>query len=195
MLRAYFIFGWAVFWAIPTHASVPATPQCAAAARIRSLVQPALREAGYAGTTLPANSEITCPAALDGTETLEVASVRWDGLVHSIEVRVRCTRNACLPFVLHVPPTSGETIHNPGNSFPVWKSAGQRFPALDRPVHSLVRPGEIVTLLWEEGSVRMTRTMVCLDRGDAGERVRTRGKQGGHIVRGRVLATGLVKAE
>jgi len=41
----------------------------------------------------------------------------------------------------------------------------------------------------------MTRTMVCLDRGSAGQQVRTRARQGGRMVRARVVGAGLVKAE
>jgi flagella basal body P-ring formation protein FlgA len=60
---------------------------------------------------------------------------------------------------------------------------------------SLVRPGEIVTLLWEDEQMRITRAMVCLDRGGKDQQVRTRAREGGRIVRARVLSAGMVKVE
>ncbi len=195
MLRTYFIFGWVVLSAMasPTNASAP--PHCAGAAQIRALVEPALEKAGFAGARFPASSDITCPGVLDGTETMEVASVRWDALIHSIEVRMRCQRNACLPFVLQVQPGAGETIPPAKNSIHSLAGTGQSLPVLERRGRSLVRAGEIVTVVWEQDGVRVTRPVVCLDRGDAGQLVRTRNQQGGRIVRARVLGTGLVKVE
>jgi flagella basal body P-ring formation protein FlgA len=42
--------------------------------------------------------------------------------------------------------------------------------------------------------MRISRRVVCLDAGGKDQEVRTRSKEGGRVVRARVLAEGLVKA-
>src|SRR5579883_2120164 len=58
----------------------------------------------------------------------------------------------------------------------------------------LVKPGQSVSLLWRLGTLRLVRTMVCLDSGRAGDRVRARGRDGGPVVRARVLSAGWLEA-
>jgi flagella basal body P-ring formation protein FlgA len=58
----------------------------------------------------------------------------------------------------------------------------------------LVKSGQAVNLLWEQGHLRLTRVMISLDSGRAGERIRTRARDGGPIVPGRVISAGWVRA-
>ena len=170
---------------------------CAARQQIHSRLNAALREQILAGVRIPDAGEIACPSVLTGTELLVVASVRRDRLLHSLAARFECTRGGCLPFVVRIAVPQdvrvAESKRDPNRSKPLpARMTNQRFPSA---AHSLVRPGEIVTLLWEEGPMRLTRTMVCLDHGDMGQTVRTRAREGGRVVRAHVLAAGLVKAE
>jgi chemotaxis protein MotA len=54
-----------------------------------------------------------------------------------------------------------------------------------------VRAGQTVTIFWEGGGMRITRTVVCLDSGSPGQQVRTRGQNGGRVVRAQVVGSGL----
>ena len=168
--------------------------KCEAGQQIRTLVEAALREGGFTQTAVPEGDGLICPSAIHEADSLEVVSVRPDALTRAVDVRLRCRlAGSCLPFVVRVP--SRETTGSPrvrtlqAKAPPVQETAK---PVIHEPV---VRRGERVTLLWTQDGLRITRTVVCLDPGGAGQQVRTRGAAGGEIVRARVLRAGWVEAE
>jgi hypothetical protein len=58
----------------------------------------------------------------------------------------------------------------------------------------LVRPGQTVTLLWDQDGIRLVVPAVCLDRGAPGEKVRARMGRGGAVVRAIVVSAGMLRA-
>ena len=61
-------------------------------------------------------------------------------------------------------------------------------------VRTLVKPGQRVELLWDQGGIRLRTSAVCLQAGDAGETVRARLARSGRIVRALVLPDGSLRA-
>lgn len=59
---------------------------------------------------------------------------------------------------------------------------------------ALVRPGQAVTLLWDQDGIRLVIPAVALDPGAPGEPVRARIVRGGRLVRAVVVSAGMVRA-
>lgn len=196
MRLARSILGQMVLWAVVLNAGVkPAIAlPCAAEAQIRVLVEDALSTQTPAGATLPKN--VNCPLFLTGNETLLLTGLRRDPLLHTLEARLQCRSGECLPFLVRfdVPEERGSIdegkVQIVSQARPFVRSVRKLSVTQD-----LVRPGQLVTLLWEKGPLRITRSMVCLDRGIEGQQVRMRSKEGGRIVQGRVVTAELVRAE
>ena len=175
---------------------------CERGPEIRRLTLDALRPSAPSEITLPALEEVTCSGFIPRQEALEVGKVRWDAVLRSFEVRLRCkTAGACLPFLAHVRPRPDEQARGSAarSAAPDWANVTHRLQPERRTsgpatMHPIVRPGQAVTLFWEGGGMRITRTVICLDSGSLGQEVRTRGKDGGRLVRAQVVAVGLVKA-
>jgi hypothetical protein len=175
---------------------------CDSGQQVHQLVEAALRSRGISeDDLLPFDEELCSRAAQvrDG-ESLELMKVRWDQVLRSIELRLRCKSSAaCLPFLLRV-RTRGFERHpafsNGRSSGDGPEDGAQTERTLTRTLRlpKMVRPGQMVTLIWEQGDMRISRRVVCLDVGGKDQEVRTRSKEGGRVVRARVLAEGLVKA-
>ena len=175
---------------------------CDAGPQIQRLVLEALDARGIPeGDVLPFHEELCLRSAgVRAGEAIELMKVRWDEVLRSIEFRLRCKApGVCLPFLLRVrtraagQPPSLATERLIG---PAAMDSGSPGANVGRAVRlpRLVRPGQMVTLIWEQGDMRVERRVVCLDSGARDQEVRTRGKEGGRVVRARVLAAGLVKA-
>ena len=61
------------------------------------------------------------------------------------------------------------------------------------PEKPLVRPGEAVTLLWDQDGIRLVVPAICLDKGTAGDAVRARIVRGGRLVRAVVESAGRLR--
>jgi hypothetical protein len=179
-----------------------AAERCDAGPQIQRLVVEALEARGISEQeVLPFNEELCWRAArVRSGEAIELMKVRWDEVLRSIEFRLRCkTAGACLPFLLRVQTRAGGQAPShatvAASSAAAWNSDSTE-ASVARAVRlpRLVRPGQMVTLIWEQGEMRVERRVVCLDSGARDQEVRTRGKEGGRVVRARVLAAGLVKA-
>jgi hypothetical protein len=175
---------------------------CDSGRQIHQLIEAALSSRGISeDNLLPFDEELCSRAAQvrDG-ESIEIMRVRWDEVLRSIEFRLRCKSSAaCLPFLLRV-RTRGSERHpafsNGRASGDGQADGAQTEGTLTRALRlpKIVRPGQMVTLIWEQGDMRIARRVVCLDAGGKDQEVRTRSKEGGRVVRARVLAEGLVKA-
>jgi hypothetical protein len=170
---------------------------CEHAADIRQLVHAAI-EAGAWDEPPNAPDESWCASLppLPQNASLEVVHARWDGVLHAYEFRLRCqSPSICLPFLVSWPasdrPRSEELAVRPFR-----KSSSVAGPnALPTRGIPLVKPGQMVTLVWAEGGLHLSRKVVCLDLGRAGQQVRIRAPEGGRIVRARVASAGLVEAD
>lgn len=200
MKRTLFIFRRTLLWtlALSSCAAGAGAAQCAAGQQIHALLKDALRDHVSSGVRIPEAGELNCPSVLTGAEPLRVASLRSDRLLHSLAARLECAPAGCLPFVVHlpVPEDARASLENKlvmNRSKPRPAVMTKQYSVSAR--QSLVRPGQLVTLLWEAGPMRITRAMVCLDLGEKDQWVRTRPREGGRTVRGRVLSAGMVRAE
>lgn len=174
-------------------------------------VRGALRLRGLSEKELPALKDLECPSALSlsASHSLEVTRVRWDPALHSFELRLRCEpAGECLPFLVRAPMPATlmsqaelEKLRtDPERSIPPLRVVDVRHGAVPRSETSsetskrmLVRTGQTVTLVWVAGGMRILRKVICLDRGALGDEVRTRGREGGPVVRARVAGVGLVE--
>jgi hypothetical protein len=118
-----------------------------------------------------------------------VTKIHWDSVLRSFEIRLRCeSSHDCLPFLVRVRLSE--------SPFPARSPQSPELPpSIPRATTVMVKPGQWVELFWQQGGLRISRTVLCLDRGKAGEEVRTRGPEGGKVMRARVVAPGLVEAE
>jgi len=57
-----------------------------------------------------------------------------------------------------------------------------------------VRPGQTVTLIWDQAGIRAVVPVICLDHGGLGQQVRARIPRGGRVVRAIVLSAGRLQA-
>lgn len=62
------------------------------------------------------------------------------------------------------------------------------------PTSETVRPGQAVTLVWDQGGIRVQVPAQCLDRGELGSEVRARILQSGVVVRAIVAGAGSLRA-
>jgi len=207
MRRTGLIIGCFLAWAAGAQASasIAATNSESACERepeIRLLARDALRQSGAADGEWPETEEVTCSGRIPRQAPLQVAKVRWDAVLRSFEIRLQCkSAGACLPFLVHLRPNPDDrtaTGRTPSAVAHSTNGASRTLPggspSAPKAAHPSVRAGQTVTIFWEGGGMRITRTVVCLDSGSPGQQVRTRGQNGGRVVRAQVVGNGLVKA-
>lgn len=131
---------------------------------------------------------------------LEILRVNWDRASRSWEIFARCVHPSdCLPFLVSLPQADYDRFPNlrsPGDGAS-WRAANRQSAfevsgSAER-VAPIVRPGQAVTLLWEQKGIRLRVRAVSLDPGACGWEVRAR-VPGGHLVRAIVVSAGLVHA-
>lgn len=112
---------------------------------------------------------------------IEFARPVWDPTLVGWDVRARCLHPAdCVPFLVRVRgPAAAARAES-------WRAAGMQPPAgsgdpvpgslvRGAPVRgSLVRPGQKVTLLWDQDGIRVVVPALAIDAGGPGEPVRAR---------------------
>jgi hypothetical protein len=145
---------------------------------------------------------------------LKLTKQFWDPALHNWEYSLRCVHPGdCVPFLIRargrvartaytVPlrVTSRSPIHGPpvcpslalSHSFQALPGPGPAATLAREPL--LVRPGEIVTLTWEEAGIRLVLPVICLDRGGLGQKVRARMKTGGRVLRAEVVGEAKLRA-
>jgi len=137
---------------------------------------------------------------------LELARMAWNPAQTSWEISARCVRPAdCVPFLVRLRgqgPLAETEGSIPGSASTIAqrKLLGK---AWVRPLHGpapgrehvrpLVRAGETATLSWDEAGIRLIVTVVCLEPGGMGERVRVRSLHGGRVVRAVVVSAGQLR--
>jgi hypothetical protein len=105
-----------------------------------------------------------------------IAAVKtaWNPGLRSWEITARCIHPAdCVPFLLS---TRADAL--PDNRSPVA-------PPTEEP--PLVRPGQSMTLLWDQDGIRVVLRVTCLDRGRVGETVRAQVLQSNRVLRATVI--------
>ena len=150
-------------------------------------------------TTRPQKpGEVTCGATERVRSHADFEAVRksWDPLLASWNLVARCRRpEECVPFLVRVPgSTASQQFVRP--SSPRKPKPGLIGPPaalrLDRDL--AVKPGQRVTLQWEERGIRLEIPVVCLDGGAKGDTVRARVGQRGRVLRAIVMDSGQLRA-
>jgi len=169
--------------------------------RIRARPGSRLSCAEIVARILPGPSRsVECGAAgrVPNQASLEVVRKFWDPATKSWGWVVRCSRPAdCVPFLVRVPEAemraAGQaTLHSPPG--PVKAGSATHSPAFAEE-EFLVRAGEVVRLIWDQGGIRLVVNAVCLDRGREGQIVGARVARTGRVFRAIVVAPGWLRAQ
>jgi hypothetical protein len=175
---------------------------CAASPAIHHAVESTLLGLGWASPGSAVFESLRCFPPASMSETLAVKRVRKDLFFHTMELTLSCVpKEACLPFLVSLPDVTTLQLLQGGNTVrrepqPSAHSLGVSEALRQKKARpaAVVVPGQILTLVWEQASLQLTRKVICLDRGDVGDEVRTRPVGVGHVVRARVIDAGRVKA-
>jgi len=178
---------------IPQRITIRRAGQLASCADIGRAILPARLGGRGAGQPPDAGNppqELDCGAAgrIPRDTPLELTRTVWDLALGTWDVSARCVHAGdCVPFLVRVPPGNRETESwlKTRNPVPLPAAVGGK---------PLVRPGQPVTLLWDQGGIRLVVPAVSLDRGGAGEPVRARIVNSGLVVRAIVESAGRVRS-
>jgi hypothetical protein len=145
-----------------------------------------LRERGLSEAQLPRAEDLDLPVAVPAAEgrTLRVAAICWDAGVGRVQFRLECREpGQCIPFLASV-RTAERTIAGSCRS-------GSR-SASAQPKKVAVRAGERAMVVLVANRLRLTTSVICLERGTEGKIIRVK-NQDGHIFRARVAAPGVLE--
>jgi hypothetical protein len=154
----------------------------------------ASRSASGSGSDLPLQIDCGAGGRIPQNVELELIRTAWNGALGSWEVSARCTRPSdCVPFLVRVPASASRQDES-GIGQLIGTSPNAGPAALHAPVETpLVRPGERVTLIWDQDGIRLVVPAVALDGGSPGQGVRARIAQGGRVVRAIVTSAGMLR--
>jgi hypothetical protein len=117
----------------------------------------------------------------------------WDPASREWEFSMRCAQaNDCVPFLVRaradVGRLSAAAFPHPLQPSPTQSAGISLLPA------PVVKPGDTLTLLWDQAGIRLVLPVVCLDRGGLGDAVRVRIKNGSRVLRAEVVGGGMLRA-
>jgi hypothetical protein len=122
--------------------------------------------------------------AMNDDASLIVGSSRWDGLRQRWQFGMRCEqRQACGEFIVYLKPA----IEVPRVRASAAISLAARSPKDTSFI--LTRPGQKATLLLEDGKIRISISVICLQRGRLGEQIRVLDPIRRRVFRASVLAS------
>jgi Chaperone for flagella basal body P-ring formation len=122
---------------------------------------------------------------------LELVKTFYDRTLHSWEFLVRCAHiNDCVPFLVRWPQPAGRNSLQPDQF-----AFSQASPRINpwKTQHSLLRPGQTVTLVWDQDGIRVVLPAICLDGGNVGESIRVRTTTGGRVLRAEIVNQSLLR--
>lgn len=144
-----------------------------------------LRARGLREEQLPRAEDLDLPVSVPAAEgrTLRVAAVCWDAGLGRVQFRLECREpGQCIPFLAYA--RTAERM-NAGSCRSRSASAQPRKVA--------VRAGDRAMVVFVANRLRLTTSVICLERGAEGEIIRVK-NQDGHIFRARVAAPALLEA-
>jgi Chaperone for flagella basal body P-ring formation len=147
----------------------------------------------------PANFDCAGAQFVPKAAALELTRTSWNASLHRWEFALRCTRSKeCIPFLLSAHESSSwkrETVAEASGGSVFRSAMTSTFASPERaPSERVVKPGQTVTLRWDERGVRIVLPVTCLDGGAAGETVRVRFKSAPRVMRAEVLPDGTLRA-
>jgi hypothetical protein len=146
-----------------------------------------LHQRGLREEYLPHIEDLDLPLAVPAAEgrTLRVAATCEDAGMGRLQFRLECREpGQCIPFLAYV-GNFERTIAGSCRSGAHWASA--------QPKKVIVRAGERATVVLVANRLRLTASVICLERGVEGEIIRVK-NQDGHIFRARIAAPALLEA-
>lgn len=182
--------------------ALPDTPQTPVTRQeVWQAVAAELRERGLSEQQLPRDEDLDLPVALPALagRTLRVSSACWDAVPRRTQFRLECSEpGQCLPFLVYLREyvreyardhVSADAGARAGRCGPAWWPR----PAAGASPKPAVRAGDRVTAVFLANHLRMTASVICLERGRAGEVIRVR-SQDGHIFRARISGPAQLEA-
>jgi hypothetical protein len=135
---------------------------------------------------------VDCGAAgrIPENAPIELLRTTWNPRLESWEIRARCVHPAdCVPFLLSLRGSrmglqTASLRQNESGSIQSAGSSlvpGRRTSGLN--AEMVVRPGQLVTLIWDQNGIRVSVPVLCLDAGGPGQQIRARIVRGGTVVR------------
>lgn len=155
--------------------------------RFRDLPKPGAAEAS------PHETDCGAAGRLPQEARFELTRKVWNPALGTWDLFARCLDPSdCVPFLVRMPshdlPQITAAPRTVASLFFTKASV-----ALSRRV-PLVRPGETVSLLWDQDGIRLVIPAVSLDAGGPGEAVRARVARGGRVVHAIVVSAGQLRA-
>lgn len=132
------------------------------------------------------------PSLVSGTP-LELVKSFYDRTLHSWEFLVRCAHASdCVPFLVRRPQPATKNSMQPDPFAPSQVPSTPRIN-LRAMRHSLLHPGETVTLVWDQDGIRVVLPAICLDGGNVGESIRVRTANGGRVLHAEIVNESLLR--
>jgi hypothetical protein len=188
---------------IPPHITIRYAGWPITEERVRAAISQFLRRPRLPATggrrALPDAARLAWSQALSSTEehpALQVISLSWDDRRQSIEVRLRCsTRAACASFLVEAilpPPLADEWRRQLGLGGDLNSRAGEPATIGDGP--ALAEKGKPATLVLDDGSMRISLRVICLQQGVLNQQIRVVEARSRHVFRAEVVGVGLLHA-
>jgi hypothetical protein len=162
-----------------------------------------LRKEGLKEKQLPPIDGLELPAALPalGGRMLRVASACWDKVPQRTQFRLECSASEeCLPFLVFLSDPFRDRLNEHLGDSASSNSGGHAELCRLAPSHTavnsskpVVRAGDRATVVFHAARLRMTASVICLERGGAGEVIHARGPDG-HVFRVRISGPGELEA-
>ena len=189
------------------HRSATATQQ-----EVWQAVSAELRTRGFLPEQLPGIEEVDLPGGLPSIagRKVRVSSACWEQISQRTQFRLECgAPSQCLPFLVyvhdHVHDLHSQEVRGQGRERSQI-DAGARVgscrqksetpAAAEAPLkpllNSMVKAGDRATAVFVSASLRITASVICLERGRQGEVIRVR-NQDGEVFRARVSSSDLLE--
>jgi hypothetical protein len=128
----------------------------------------------------------------------QLKKVFYDRTLHSWEFLAHCVNGGdCTPFLIRWPRPGGEPAPNKSVAeVPVAFARASASPIFSPPplAHFLLRAGDTATLVWDQDGIRAVLPAVCLEKGNVGDAIRVRIKNGTRVLRAEIVNESLLRA-
>jgi hypothetical protein len=174
-----------------------------AEAAVRTAISKFLREQLPLGPKqrrdLPDEAWIEWPrplAAAEESPTLQAIGMEWDNRQQSMQVRLRCsTRASCGSFLVHVvlpAPYQQEWRSQLGAG--LIARQGEQTAATAASSVMLAQRGKAATLVLDDGNMRISVQVICLQAGVLDQQIRVFDAKSRHVFHGEVVGASLLHA-
>ena len=137
-------------------------------------------------------------AATEEYPTLKVMGLNWDNRRQSVQVRLRCsTRASCGSFLVHLvlPSPLAEELRDRLESDSDATSARAGLAEVTSAAGAaLAQKGKLATLILDDGSMRISVRVICLQSGVLNQQIRVFDAQSRHVFHAEVIGAGLLHA-